>query len=281
MLAGAATVIPGGSPRSGVPTSESATEPEIEVPAAGMVREPTPALHIEAPGTTAYSRDARVPILMYHVIESPPADAGLPELHVRPADFANQMEWLDREGYTAVTLRAVWDHWHGRHELPPRPVVVTFDDGTRSVRLRAFPELSRHGWAGVLNLDLSNLAPAWGIRPAHVRELVDAGWELASHSATHPDLTALGRDDLKREVAGSRAEIRRLFGVIAEFFCYPSGRFDDRVVAAVRDAGYLGATTTLEGLARRDDPYRLARVRVNRSDGVDGFAAKLVELEKG
>ena len=51
-------------------------------------------------------------------------------------------------------------------------------------------------------------------------------------------------------------------------------------VAAVKRAGYLGATTTIYGLARAGDPYRLARVRVNRSDGVDGFAAKLVELEK-
>ena len=81
-------------------------------------------------------------------------------------------------------------------------------------------------------------------------------------------------------MGASRKLLRRTFQVPVDFFCYPAGCFDDRVVAAVRKAGYLGATTTLYGLATPDDPYRLARVRVNRSDGVDGFAAKLVALEK-
>jgi hypothetical protein len=55
---------------------------------------------------------------------------------------------------------------------------------------------------------------------------------------------------------------------------------DDRVVAAVKNAGYLGATTRIYGLAHPEDPYRPAWARVNRSDGVDGFAAKLVALVK-
>jgi hypothetical protein len=65
-----------------------------------------------------------------------------------------------------------------------------------------------------------------------------------------------------------------------DFFCYPSGRFDDRVVAAVKAAGYRGAMTAIDGLARPSDPYRLARVRVDRSDGVRGFAAKMTALSR-
>ena len=61
-----------------------------------------------------------------------------------------------------------------------------------------------------------------------------------------------------------------------DFFCYPAGRLNDTVVAAVRAAGYLGATTTAPGLATPSDMFRLNRVRVDRSDGVAGLAAKLV-----
>jgi hypothetical protein len=66
-----------------------------------------------------------------------------------------------------------------------------------------------------------------------------------------------------------------MFHVPVSFFCYPAGRYDNRVVAAVRAAGYLGATTTAYGLARPGDMFTLKRVRVNRSDGVAGFVSKL------
>jgi hypothetical protein len=58
-------------------------------------------------------------------------------------------------------------------------------------------------------------------------------------------------------------------------FCYPSGRYDDTVIAAVKAAGYRAATTTDPGLASRGEPYTLKRVRVNGGDGVPGLAASL------
>ncbi len=105
-----------------------------------------------------------------------------------------------------------------------------------------------------------------------------AGWEIDAHTLTHPDLTTLDGDALTREVARSRREIRRRFGVTARFFCYPSGRYDAAVVAAVRAAGFEGATTTEPGLARRDEPFTLARIRIDRGDGSAGLARKLAAL---
>ena len=119
-----------------------------------------------------------------------------------------------------------------------------------------------------------------GLSARQVRRLIAAGWEIDAHSVTHPNLTTLGDRQLEREVAGSRRELRRLFGVPVDFFCYPAGRYDARVIAAVRRAGFLGATTTLEGLAGPGKPYELRRVRVSRSDGVAGFAAELERLAR-
>ena len=67
-------------------------------------------------------------------------------------------------------------------------------------------------------------------------------------------------------MAGSRRRLRRIFHVPVHFFCYPSGRYNERVIAAVKAAGYLGATTTIEGLATPDGRYTLRRVRVNGDD---------------
>jgi peptidoglycan/xylan/chitin deacetylase (PgdA/CDA1 family) len=225
-------------------------------------------------------RPTPVPILMYHVISDPRADAPYPELFVRSADFAAQMRWLDRNGYQAVTLRAVWDHWHRGTPLPKHPIVVSFDDGYRSVAQAALPAMRERSWPGVLNLTVKNLHVAGGISERQVRRLIAAGWEIDSHTVSHPDLPSLGDRELARELAGSRRELRKRFGVPVDFFCYPAGRYDARVIAAVRRAGYLGATTTLDGLAVPGKPYELRRVRVSRSDGVAGLAAELGQLEQ-
>lgn len=240
-----------------------------------------PAPQPAAPRQAAAARLPRtmpVPILMYHVLGDPPAGAPFPQLYVSDSDFAGQMRWLARHGYTAVTLRSVWDHWHGRASLPPRPVVVSFDDGYRSVAHSAFPVLRDRGWPGVLNLAVKNLRVRGGISERQVRRLIAGGWEIDAHTLTHPDLTTVGDRQLTREVAGSRRELRRLFAIPVDFFCYPGGRYDRRVIAAVRAAGFLGATTTVDGLAYPADPFELQRVRVSRSDRVSGFAAKLVRF---
>jgi peptidoglycan/xylan/chitin deacetylase (PgdA/CDA1 family) len=215
---------------------------------------------------------------MYHVIALPPAGAPFPGLYVSPHSFSVQMSWLARHGFHAVTLRAVYDHWKGRRPLPRHPIVLTFDDGYRSDYRAALPVLRSHGWPGVLNLEVHNLTVSWGLSPGRVRRLIAAGWEVDAHTITHPDLTKVDSEQLRREVAGSRATIRRRFGVPVDFFCYPAGRYDAAVVAEVRRAGYLGATTTQIGLARPSELYTLPRVRVSGGDGVAGLAARLAAL---
>jgi peptidoglycan/xylan/chitin deacetylase (PgdA/CDA1 family) len=226
----------------------------------------------------AGSRLQPVPILMYHVVSAPPATARFPELYVRPADFAGQVAWLAGHGYRAVTLQRVFDSWRGAGALPAKPVVLSFDDGYLSDVKTALPVLKARRWPAVLNLEVANLKPVWGIRPPGVRKLIAAGWEIDAHTLTHPDLTAVGAIRLHDEVAGSRSAIRKRFHVPVNFFCYPAGRYDAAVIAAVQQAGYLGATTTNYGLAKPGELYTLARVRIDGSDGVGGFAAKLTTL---
>jgi peptidoglycan/xylan/chitin deacetylase (PgdA/CDA1 family) len=223
----------------------------------------------------AGSRLQPVPILMYHVVSSPPANAPYAELYVPRASFAAQVEWLAGHGYHAVTLQRVFDSWRGAGTLPSKPIVLSFDDGYLSQVTNALPVLKARKWPGVLNLEYRNLEPVWGIRPPGIRKLLAAGWELDAHTLTHPDLTTVGAARLREEVAGSRDAIRRRFHVRANFFCYPAGRYDDTVIAAVQQAGYLGATTTRYGLAKPSELYTLARLRVNGSDSLRAFAAKL------
>jgi peptidoglycan/xylan/chitin deacetylase (PgdA/CDA1 family) len=224
----------------------------------------------------AAARGTAVPILMYHVVSAAPAGTANAQLWVARGRFAAEMHALQRAGYHAVTLRAVYDAWHRGGPLPRKPVVVSFDDGYLSQYTHAAPVLKALGWPGVLNLIVHSIGPG-GLTEHQVRSLMAAGWELDSHTVTHPDLTTLGDAQLRREVSDSRRDLQQRFGVPVDFFCYPSGKFDARVVAAVRAAGYLAATTTNPGYARPGGArLELPRVRVNASDTAATLLARLV-----
>jgi peptidoglycan/xylan/chitin deacetylase (PgdA/CDA1 family) len=201
---------------------------------------------------------------MYHVIAPPPPTAPFPELYVPRAEFAAQMAALARAGYHAVTLDRVRRAWLGHASLPPHPIVLSFDNGYRTQYTKALPVLRRLGWVGVENIQLSGLPPSQGgLTKTDVRGLLRAGWELDTQGWNHADLNTLDRGQLHFQVAVARRLLQHAYHVPVEWFCYPSGHYDSSVIAAVKAAGYVGATTVVPGWARPgENAYRLPRLRV-------------------
>ncbi len=230
-------------------------------------------------GVARAPRDVSAPVLMYHVINPPPARAPFPGLYVPAAEFSEQMHALARAGFHAVTLQRLFDHWHDGAPLPMKPVVITFDNGYRSQYSNALPILSRLGWKAVENMQLTGLPPSQGgLSEAQVRGLIAAGWELDTQGMSHADLITLSPTELHEQVALARQRIQRLYHVPVNWFCYPSGHYDPAVIAAVKQAGFLGSTTVVPGWAGPgSDPYRLPRLRV--LGGASGEA--LIELIEG
>jgi peptidoglycan/xylan/chitin deacetylase (PgdA/CDA1 family) len=256
----------GGSSGSGSGAATVATAP----PGGGQVANGPVQTTDTGPGTStagpanAHPTRAVVPVLMYHVIAPAPAGAKYAGLWVAPDALQEQVTALSEAGYAGVTLDQVLDAWAGHGTLPEHPVVLSFDDGYLSQGVAAGDILRRAGWPGVLNLAWHNLGTPGGLTAGRVKTMIGDRWEIDAHSLTHPDLTTLDAASLKREVAGSRAKIRQTFGVAADAFCYPAGKYDPAVEAAVRAAGYRAATTEVPGAARPSgDHYALPRIRVD------------------
>lgn len=224
-------------------------------------------------------------ILCYHAIsERLPADLSIP-----PEDFERQIERLLRMGYRGQTLmqsRAL--------DRPAKALVVTFDDGYHSTLTMAAPILERLRVPGTLFVPTDYIgqdAPmSWPgieqwrdgtycdeLRPLgweQVRQLAERGWEIGSHTCSHPRLTSLAEESLNRELRDSRAKVEVELSRPCLTIAYPYGDVDQRVACAAGAAGYeLGV-----GLPARwrdgADPLQLPRVGVYRGQGRAKFRLK-------
>ncbi len=231
-------------------------------------RKPDTGLQQSRVGWRSYA--GPVPILVYHDLGIAPASEPWPGLYMPYPMFRAEMQWLHGHGYEAITLDQLMDGWYHHGLLPPKPIVITFDNGYPPQVTFAPRVMGRYGWPGVLNeITVGHLPNSmiW-----HVLKL---GWEVDSHSLTHPDLTTLTPSELHAQVAGSRSFLRHTFHIPVNSFCYPSSEYNSTVVAAVKAAGYTNAVTEGNAYATRANPFLLPRFEMTA--GLSQLVADLAE----
>ncbi|HXM58911.1 MAG TPA: polysaccharide deacetylase family protein [Candidatus Dormibacteraeota bacterium] len=224
----------------------------------------------------------RVPILEYHYIRvnPDPRDRLGFNLSVTPSDFAEQMDWLRASGYHPIDLNDLRAYFHDQAPLPARPVVLTFDDGYDDFYTTAFPILQAHEFKAV-----SYVVPGFLDHPRYmtsdqVRTIDAGGVEVAAHTMHHVDLSKASPAELTLEIQGSRSALEQLVGHPVLDFCYPSGKYNDAVVAATDHAGFQSATTEVAGVGHRwANRLTWPRVRVNGGERMEQFVASLGEPE--
>lgn len=217
-----------------------------------------------------------IPVLLYHHIGVD--DPAMTELTVPVAEFDRQLGALKAHGFQAVTLDDLLAYLRGESvKLPDKPVVITFDDGYHDNYVNALPILKKYGYDAAIFMVGINFDRPGRLSTAEIREMMAGGFSVGAHSMTHPDLTALGADALRTEVAGSKEKAERVTHRPARFFAYPSGFYNLAVVDAVRAAGYDGAFTVLTGLnkAGLDDPFLLRRIPIFSDTDFDRLLALL------
>lgn len=225
-------------------------------------------------------------VLCYHAVSNqwPAALATTPER------LREQLEFLVRQGYSGATFSDVV-----AGDIPAKAVAITFDDGYRSVLDHGFPVLSEFGFPATVFVPTSlvglSTPMSWSgieiweggphedeLRPMNwneLRKLKDAGWEIASHTRSHPQLPELADTDLHAELAESREVCTRELRATCRSLAYPYGAVDARVARAAGEAGYEAAASLSPG---PPDPLRWPRVGVWSSDVSWRFRLKVSPL---
>jgi peptidoglycan/xylan/chitin deacetylase (PgdA/CDA1 family) len=213
-------------------------------------------------------------------------------LSLRPQTFERQLDHLRRAGFrsgTAATLRQIV----AGERLSVRHVFLTFDDGFADTVTTALPLMSERALTGMVfvlpghldtgaALDWPEVAGETTRRPALMRSmdwpmleaLVEAGWDVGSHTMSHPRLTDLDDEVLAEELLDSRRAIEARLGR-CEMFAYPFGAWDDRVARAVAATGYSFAFTLPFGGQVTSTQMSIPRVMIDDRDTAWRFRAKL------
>jgi peptidoglycan/xylan/chitin deacetylase (PgdA/CDA1 family) len=225
------------------------------------------------------------PILMYHRVGERDGSF-MDDYTVSPGTFAAQMAAIKRHGWTPVELERVVAGRRGG--IPRRSVAITFDDGFASNRQYAWPILEMHGFPSATFLVTGELGsrnnwdgPGRANYPLLSAEDLTAAspalMRFHAHSATHSDLTALngGSESLDRELEGPLRVMAEL-PAAGRMFAYPWGSWNWQVMQRVRNSGYLGACTCMEGLnSAVTNPFLLRRTEITEDDVGWRFRLKL------
>ena len=178
------------------------------------------------------ARALRVPILMYHLIDShPPRGPYGPGLTVPPQTFEAEMRFLEEGGYHSVTFAELYGALAGTRPLPAKPVLLTFDDGNRDNYSVAFPILRRHHLVATFFVITKMVGRPPSMTWQQLSEMSQAGMTVGSHTV-HPDLRTLSSGRLRSELMDSRAKIGDELGTAPVVLSYPFGQYDRRVEAA-------------------------------------------------
>ncbi|MEU8958454.1 polysaccharide deacetylase family protein [Streptomyces sp. NPDC048518] len=207
---------------------------------------------------------------MYHSVADPAEDPY--KITVGPERLAEQLRWMRRQGLRGVSMKYLFEACaQGQeHNL----VGLTFDDGYRDFVDQALPLLRQHDCTATLFVLPGRLGGdnAWDpegprkplLDADGIRQVAESGMEVASHGLTHVDLTRAADRQLRREVGGSRAALYELTGCEVQGFCYPYGHVDERVIGAVREAGYRYGCAIAPGPLA--GPLALPRVHIGHDD---------------
>jgi peptidoglycan/xylan/chitin deacetylase (PgdA/CDA1 family) len=269
-LAVACAVAVGGCGSSSSPTTGGHTVSVVSARAKRTGPPPVAPRQVERLVLPAHivARAVRVPILTYHRVHlfATEFTKSIPDETVEPDRFKAEIDALAANGYHTVSQAQLFHALYNGASLPPKPVMITVDDGYVDDVPQILPVLKAHNMVATFYIITGRFHEPGFLNVGEVRRLDDAGMDIGAHTRTHVPLNAIASSAMVNQIEGSKRDLQRILGHFVYFFAYPYGAYDAAVVQEVRRAGFLLAVTTNAGTQESSlAPLTMPRIHVGRT----------------
>lgn len=222
-----------------------------------------------------------LPILTYHYIRTVTdlRDVLGEHLSVTPEVFEEQLKTLQQENFTTVTLDDLVSAWESKTTLPPKPIILTFDDGYDDFYLNAYPLLKKYNMKATAYIVPGFLDKPRYMTTEQIKELArNPLITIAAHTMNHPDLRRLDKKKTLQEIIESKGYLEQLIGKNVDHFAYPFGKFTEEAVKAVKISGFKTSVITQYGAEHTEkNRFLVTRKSIIGGDSMKIFLEKITK----
>ena len=211
-------------------------------------------------------------VIYYHII----VDKGTGDSYQRieKDKFVDQMQYLASHGYNTILLNELGE------DIPDNSILISFDDGFRSVYEIAFPIMKEKKLKGNVFLATKyvNERDYRYIDFDMAKRMKQSGlFDFGGHTHTHCDIRALDKSLLQKEIKQSNSLFRDQLGFIPDAFCMPYGKFNKKNIAMLRELGYTFLFDSFDGISNSNliKTHTIHRLGISNDDDMDIFIKKI------
>lgn len=223
---------------------------------------------------------------MYHSISEHIKKEKHNKWRVKPEDFEKQMNWFYKNNWKSFTITEITK----LDKIPEKSFIITFDDGFEDNFTNAFPILQKYNFKATIYLVPNQKTNHWEekntsvlsnlLNNEEILQMQNSGLiEFGSHTLSHVNLSTITDEQLINELRESKKEVENITKKDCEAFAYPYGKFDDKIVQAVKNAGYKNATVVKRGLfEQNDDIFTIKRIGILGTESFFDFILKISRI---
>jgi peptidoglycan/xylan/chitin deacetylase (PgdA/CDA1 family) len=238
---------------------------------------PTAGISYNRPGEKGLNKkgkkahQVRVPILYYHRV----AEGIPPRQGVSPSIFESQMNYLRKRNYRPIGFADLAVFFQSGDPLPPKPVIISFDDGYLDTFTQAYPILMKAGFTATVFI-VSGFIGDWSswegsgknraplMTKDNILTMSAQGFHFGGHTQTHKKLVAISPEEARREIETGKRDLEELLQKPVHSFAYPYGDFNDQIISLVEGCGFKAARTVHTGNTHKEsDLFRLCCIKLN------------------
>lgn len=220
----------------------------------------------QTPQQATIAATLHIPILMYHYVEyvRDKKDIERQKLDVTPNVFEQQLQTIQRAGYTFITAKDLGDILDGKMPVPQNPIVLTFDDGHWDLDTDVLPILRKyniHATAYIVPGFIGTNSDS--LTPSEMQDVVNSGLiDIGAHTVNHISLKGKPLALVQYQVNQSKAMLENTYHIHVYSFAYPYGSFDQQAINVVKQADFTTAASTIAGNEQSNqNRFFLFRVR--------------------